>query len=665
MFRKRVIRYALLCIPLALVTLGTAFEPPALASTESEASRVVVAFLPAKQPRSKDQLPIGVPLRERATVLARLAARPTLSIGFVGSTQGTYAPLQALLDITQGTRASLSTYSPDDPPPIVPLKLSLGAYLLGWSAVVRRADSAPAEIEPGLLASSIPGGGAYIGLAGREHNEAVVAANRYGWVEEFSLGSAATLPVRVRGALGRHRLAVVGLSPGPLGGKALNQLLATRKPDELVIVVQSPPKAGSPQLLAAGMDGGGKPGTLTSESTRRKGIVAGIDLLPTVLKHLSLPISDKVKGRPVETVPGRRVDTLEHLKGRLKVVGKRRLATFQALIMFWLLAIFGLGALRGPSGVRKGLRLGGLAALWVPSLLLLTAVLAPSRTIEAVTVGGGALLLAALNDRLFKWPTGPLLPALVATVAYTVDLAAGSELVIRSLLGPNPLFGSRYFGFGNELEAVFAVLVPVGVSAGFGTRLQPRRMAQAFALSGVALCVIVGWGRLGADVGGVLTVAAGSAAATVAVFPTKPSRKTWVVLALVLPVALAALILLDVLTGGNSHLTRTVLQANDLGDIWDVIARRYSLAFKQLTRGAMPFLTLICVFAVGYAIRNRAALYRSTAQIPAWRAALVGGLAASVVGTLFNDSGPMLLLFGVVLLAFVTIYLSSKPRELE
>src|SRR6185312_3165860 len=47
------------------------------------------------------------------------------------------------------------------------------------------------------------------------------------------------------------------------------------------------------------------------------------------------------------------------------------------------------------------------------------------------------------------------------------------------------------------------------------------------------------------------------------------------------------------------------------------------------------------------------------------RAALGGGLAASIAGSRFNDSGPLLLFIGVVSLTFVTAYLRSPPQSMQ
>jgi hypothetical protein len=47
---------------------------------------------------------------------------------------------------------------------------------------------------------------------------------------------------------------------------------------------------------------------------------------------------------------------------------------------------------------------------------------------------------------------------------------------------------------------------------------------------------------------------------------------------------------------------------------------------------------------------------------PAWMAALAGGLAAGVLGSLVEDSGPVLLVVAVFALGCVTAYLWGRPR---
>ncbi|MDQ6805079.1 MAG: hypothetical protein M3065_08935 [Actinomycetota bacterium] len=62
-----------------------------------------------------------------------------------------------------------------------------------------------------------------------------------------------------------------------------------------------------------------------------------------------------------------------------------------------------------------------------------------------------SLTAAWLSDRFFAWPRGAIAPVAATVVAYTADLANHSQLIVRSLLGPNPKFGSRYFGLGRRV----------------------------------------------------------------------------------------------------------------------------------------------------------------------------------------------------------------------
>jgi len=235
---------------------------------------------------------------------------------------------------------------------------------------------------------------------------------------------------------------------------------------------------------------------------------------------------------------------------------------------------------------------------------------------------------------------------------------------VRSLFGPNPLFGSRFYGIGNELESTLPVLALTATAAALGARRRSREAALAFAATGVVVGLGIGAGRLGADVGGVSTVGAGTA---VAVALAAPGPLTWRRAALVIAVPAAAVVALaaiDLVTGGNGHFTRTILRADDSTALGDAISRRYGLALRSLERPAMLVLTPLCLVAIALAIRERRALLRGVPGAPIWGAALAGSAACGVAGALFNDSGPLLLVFSTILAAWVLVYLQAgKSRR--
>jgi hypothetical protein len=561
----------------------------------------------------------------------RLERREGLAIGTLGAQQGAYTRRQALLDMSAGSRVSRSGYTPEH----VPAFTVARGRVAGWDAVARRAASAPGRIVPGALASAAPGGAVYAGPPGRL--EAVLAADRGG---------------RLRPGPGARLLVTVVDDAG------LDRLLRDRPPDRLVLVVETPPVSGRAQALALGAAGLGM-GLLTSRTTRLDGFVAATDLAPTILEHLGAPVPGHVRGRAITAGGARDAASARALAARLRVVSPRQPVVL--LTLLGAIAATGL-ALRLAGRGRLGARIAGLAALFIPLVALGVAALAPAYGAELALTAGLSLALAAATDRLVAWPRAAAVPALAGIAAYAVDLARGSDWIVRSLLGPNPLYGSRYFGIGNELEATLPVLALVALAAVAGRRPRSRALALAAAGWMLALGVVIGAGRLGADVGGVITVGAAGAATVLLLLPGGVSRRALALAALAPVAALAALVVLDVVTGGDAHLTRTVLDADSPGAVGEVIARRYELAWNAFLGGAMPVLTVLAAGAAVVAIRRRRALYAVVADRPAWGAALAGGLAGSVVGALANDSGPVLLVIGVVLLAVTTLYLRGAPR---
>lgn len=620
------------------------------------------------------------------SIIDGFASIPALSLGLSSATQGSYLRAQALLDISQGTRVSRSTYSPEEVPPVGSLKpltnLSAGiklsnipptlrvAELGNWSALIRRAETAPQTIEPGLLAGSIPGGAAWLSASPGAAETAIPAADRRGRLTSAGIDTGAPgepLAVKVGWLAQRYALTVVNASPGQRGISELRQIVRRRDPDQLVIATQSPPEAPILPLLPIGVAGlDGAAAGLTSNTTNLPGLVAGIDIAPTVLDHLGLDLPDDMKGQSMRSEGDRDPAALTSLRDRLDELGPRR---NPALLLFgaaWLALLLAAGAIAGVERSRLPVRrVGGLAILWIPTVILIPAALGnPERWLEYAIVVFGSLGLGWLTDRYLPWPRAPLVPAAVGLGAITIDLALGSHLITRSILGPNPGFGSRFYGVGNELKSGLMVLLLAGIAAALTNQPKSRRNAIIVLACGLVLGVILGSGRLGAGVGAAFIVAAATAVAAMMMLPGKMSAKRVAILVLSPVVGLALLAALDALTaGGQGHLSNSVLSLDSLSSFIETVERRSTLAWQQLWRDAMPLITLICVLAAAFAIRNRR-IFEPFAG-PIWPAALVGGLAGGLVGSFTEDSGPLLIVVATVTLTGVCSYLLGRPEIAE
>jgi hypothetical protein len=599
---------------------------------------------------------------ESTPFIERLAATPGVTaVGYVSANQGKYSPEQTLLDVSAGARVQTSLYGDDLPDHVALVPKGSAGRIDSWPQIAARARTPPADIEPGLIGRAIRSGrghSAYVGIGGSGSREAIVAADHDGFVDRVSLGTGASVGMRALAEWLSASFLVVKLPSGADGRRATRTVLAARRPQDLVFVLQDP-NSVSRRLLAAGAAGlmGGR--DLRSDSTRTDGLVLTTDFAPAILERLGLPVPDAVAGQPIEAHGSRSAEDLVSLRKRLGAVGSHRWSVVAGALA---LAV-ALLALATRSRRRVG-RCALLSGLWLPSVLLLTGALAPAALLELAIAGVAAAVLAAITDRLLGWPRALALAALFTVGAHIADLVLGSGLIVRSLLGPNPLLGTRFYGIGNELEITLAVATLLGLGALF-SGASPRAAVWGISVGGSLIAFLLSWGRLGADVGAALTLGLGVAAAAVYARGRGSWRSRAAVVLGAPALAVGLLAVLDLATGGNAHFTRSVLEAGGLDGLAQVAQRRFELSYTSLGKGAVGPLVLIAAVAAVLGIGYRQRLLANLADLPTMRAGFYGALVAVVGGALTNDSGPVIFLIGTTYLALAIGYFQSMPNPSE
>jgi hypothetical protein len=489
------------------------------------------------------------------------------------------------------------------------------------------------------------------------------------------------------------RLRIARLPAGPDAGRLLG-LVVARRPGELVLIVEQASSAQAHELRWAAVAGLGSwratgsssRSTLSSQTTRQRGMIAALDVAPTLLGYLRLPSPAAMRGKPIELDGPLDGAALRSLKARLEIVYPRRLPALACLVGAWALLLALLGAplllterrgrvlpatrersaldalMRAHRRFAWALRVGGLALLWTPVAVLVPAAIEPGAAAEYALIVATCFALAALTDALIPWPQAPIAPAAATVLALSVDALAGTQLLMRSLLGPNPAYGSRFYGIGNELKSGLAVLVLAAVAGALYPAVRSRRAAGAMAGAGALLAVVEGTARIGAGVGGVVLVCAGTAVATAMLLPGSLSRRR-VLGALAAPViGLLLLAAIDLASArGAGHFSGSVLDARSATDLQDLIVRRYEAAWRELRNGLMPLATATALALAAAGIRYRERVLAAVDSDQAWLAALAGGLTAGLIGALVEDSGPVLLVVAVFALACVLAYLWGKP----
>lgn len=362
---------------------------------------------------------------------------------------------------------------------------------------------------------------------------------------------------------------------------------------------------------------------------------------------------------------------------RLWDVAGRRAPVIGVTLLAWLVAFALALALDRERAGRAAARLLPLSLVYLPLLCLLGAALEPGIALERLLLMLGSPALAALTLALLGGYRALALACAATALASSADLIAGSPLTQLSLVGPNPAAGHRYYGIGNELEACLTVLVLVGTGAALSVPVRlllpgrargapegayPRACGPAIFLVVAAIFSFTfAYGRYGADVGAAIALPLGAAIAA-ALFA---SRRDLALLAFALPIpALALLAAADLLSGADAHLTSTVLDADSGGDVLAVFGRRLREAGESFGRPILLVGLPVVIAAAVIAWRRRDKLEAWLRPVPAMRAALLGALAATLVGTLANDSGALLLEIGAVyLLAFIAFAWAESERQ--
>jgi hypothetical protein len=355
---------------------------------------------------------------------------------------------------------------------------------------------------------------------------------------------------------------------------------------------------------------------------------------------------------------------------RLWDIAGRRAPVIGVTLLVWL-AAFGLAiAVSRERAGRAAARLLALSLVYLPLLCLVGAALEPSVGAERLLVMLGSPALAALTLAALGGNRALAFACGATVLTYAVDLIAGSPLTQLSLVGPNPAAGHRFYGIGNELEACLVVLILVGTGAalssfpvpggGQARQAGPASGPAAFLVVAAIFAFVFAYGRYGADVGAAITLPLGAAVAAALL----AGRPRLALLAFALPIpALAILSAADLITGANAHLTRTVLEAKSGGDVLAVFGHRLREAGESFGRpvllAGLPMVTAAA--ALAWLRRERLAAWLRGS--PALRAGLLGALAATLVGTLANDSGALLLEIGAVyMLVFIGFVWAETGR---
>ncbi|MFC7326558.1 hypothetical protein [Marinactinospora rubrisoli] len=411
-------------------------------------------------------------------------------------------------------------------------------------------------------------------------------------------------------------------------------------------------------------------GYLSSESTRRAGLVTLTDITTTLLHAMSLDAPPSMVGRAWKEVRApadftEAVNGLVEFNTAAKVVESLIASFFSGLVAIQLLiyaaAAYTLKRYGGRDrkkrdvvlSVIRAVALGG-AAFPVSSYL---ANLIPwwSAAQPQLALLGSVLLADALVVALAlagPWRRDIIGPAAVVAAVTTgvlfVDLCTGAHLQMNSPTGYSPIVAGRFYGLGNIAFATFAtgVLMTVAGVARLPLVRGHRRRAVTVALAlGVATLFVIGWPGLGTDFGGVIAIIPGLAVTVLMIAGKRVTLPRLLLVGAVSIVVIGAMAYADYLRppSQRSHFGAFAGQVVD-GEAGTVVARKLGAMVGSLGNWQLTLLSA-CALLFLFAVLNKptdwrmGALQRAYEYAPTLRAGLTGSLVTALAGFAVNDSG--------------------------
>lgn len=421
-----------------------------------------------------------------------------------------------------------------------------------------------------------------------------------------------------------------------LGGKPSGKpLISLGGPPAPVTIYVALPPSGRHHNLARypiAIVGGGYHGVLLSSSTHIPGLVSIADVAPSVrsLERGEKPI---LTSRRARNAPGE----LESMNARLNAAHFARKRSTRVLIGL----VFGFAGLAWLLRSRLFARASLLA---IPAMVLASTIASALHIEHGIPWWSGAIALALTVPLALVTADPRALACALAGLlgAYAVFLGASSSTVSLAALGPHPEGGGRFFGLTNQIETLL-----LGPTLALGA-LVAQPLLPVVALASL---VVVGWSRLGADGGGLIVYAAGFAMlALLGVRGRVTALRAALAAAGVIVVALA-LVGLDALTGGSSHVTHAVgggphRVLSDLGHRLHLSWRGIVNKSDHLEISIVSLVTLVVL-----------ALFRPRSRT------LDALLVALAVSLIVNDSGFDILRFGA--LVAIAVFTWSRTRLLR
>ncbi len=407
---------------------------------------------------------------------------------------------------------------------------------------------------------------------------------------------------------------------------------------------------------------------LTSDTTRREGIVANIDIAPYISNYFDANV-DKYTGLPLYSIKkNNNLEFIKKLNENVAFVYVNRPYILYSFVIFEIVVSIITFLVIQIEGIHKKYILTcieylllfimtiPLSLLIVPvfdinnlGFMFLTIILL-SIAITQITI----IITKKAVDRVIIL-TG------ITCIMISIDIINNGYLIKRSFLGYDPIIGARYYGLGNEYMGILISSTLIFITA-LKERLDLSKSTVGIFL--IIIAIIIGFPSLGANVGGTITGVFAFMFVFLKYFNEKLEIKhfIYIIISVVLLISIIALVDIFIIKS-SSHLGNALFRINKNGsnEIFSIIKRKLSMNIKLFTISIWSKVLVLTIVFMGMLFyRPIGVMKRIFDRYKNLSIGLLGTFIGCIVGFIVNDSGVVAAATSVIFLGTTLMYLVIK-----
>lgn len=417
----------------------------------------------------------------------------------------------------------------------------------------------------------------------------------------------------------------------------------------IIISPNSPEERLDTSLLSPLIIWGGKEykGILTSDTTRRQGIVTNLDVAPTITNFLKAEKNNFI-GHVIKAINEKdNFSFINELNNRTNITSKLR-SPYLKLYSILIILIIILGTITVyTKGIHSNrmkmiIKFSLLLIMSLPLVFLLSAFIY-IKDYFIYFIFTFILLMIIMAIICFINSKHRLL--VLFSIIYSslvIDLLLGGKLLKYSILSYDPIIGARYFGIGNEYAGVI-----LGVMVLMTAIYMEKSKGCKIFLSILPITIfIVSNPKMGANLGGTISILATAVIYIVYLYKIRIDLKKIIIVGTIFILFFIILGLIDIYANDNpTHLGGTLLLIIEKGpkSLLDIITRKAQMNIKLMKSSIWSKVLLITILSEScILIRYKKKIQSIVRENKYFSAGLFSAILGSTIGLLLNDSGVLL-----------------------